>query len=268
MAFCRENVPYQRHMSVQMDGIDLLVDLHRKAVRQGPGGEAETRLAIALSGLSGRRNLKIADIGCGTGASTIILAKSLHADITAVDFLPDFLKELERRAKAEGVSEQITTLAASMDALTFEPSALDAIWSEGAIYNIGFEKGIRSWRPFLKPGGILAVSELTWLTEKRPTELDDHWSREYPEVATASEKMALLEAHGFTPLGYFPLSEACWLDNYYRPMQERFEAFVTKHDNSAAARSIVEVEQLEIDLYERFSAFVSYGFYVARKLPD
>ncbi|MCG8444929.1 MAG: class I SAM-dependent methyltransferase [Hyphomicrobiales bacterium] len=251
-----------------MADIELLLDLHKNAARQGPGGEAETRLAIAMSGLSGRRHLKIADIGCGTGASAITLAKSLHADIAVVDFLPGFLKELERRAKAEGVSGQITTLAASMDALTFEPSSLDAIWSEGAIYNIGFGRGIRSWRQFLKPGGVLAVSELTWLSKERPAELEDHWSREYPEVDTASAKMALLEAHGYTPLGYLPLPVTCWLDNYYRPMQARFEAFLAKHDGSAAARALIAAEQSEIDLYERFSAFVSYGYYVARKLPD
>ncbi len=255
-------------MSEKLNEIDLMLDLHRKAFRQGPGGEFETRLAIILSGLSEQQNLKIADIGCGTGQSTITLAKSLDADIVALDFLPGFLKELEQRAKAEGVSKQIKTLAASMDELGFEPSSLDAIWSEGAIYNIGFENGIQSWRQFLKPGGILAVSELTWLTAERPSELDDHWSREYPEVATASAKMTQLEAHGYTPLGYFPLPETCWLDNYYRPMQGRFEGFLRKHDGSATAQSIVEAEQLEISLYERFSAFVSYGYYVARKFSD
>ncbi len=251
-----------------MDDIDLLIDLHRKAARQGPGGEAETRLAITLSGLSGRRDLTIADIGCGTGASAIILATSLHADITAVDVLPDFLTELVRRATAAGVAERITPLAASMDALAFEPSSLDAIWSEGAIYNIGFETGVRDWRRFLKPGGILAVSELTWLSAARPAELEDHWSRVYPEVATASAKMALLEAHGYTPVGYFPLPETCWLDNYYRPMQARFDEFLAGHGGAAAARAIVAAERLEIDLYERFSAFVGYGFYVARKRAD
>ena len=248
-----------------MDDLSLLIDLHKNAARQGPGGEAETRLAITLSGLSGRQNLKIADIGCGTGASAITLAKALGANITAVDFLPDFLEELERRTKAEGVWERVTPLVASMDALTFEPASLDAIWSEGAIYNIGFERGIRSWRQFLKPGGILAVSELTWLSKERPAELDGHWSREYPEVATASAKIALLEAHGYVLLGYFPLPKACWLDNYYRPMQESFEGFLAKHGGSDAAKSIVEAEQFEISLYERYSAFVSYGFYVAQK---
>lgn len=246
--------------------MDLLIDLHRAAARQGPGGDAQTRLAISLSGLSDMQNLRVADIGCGSGASTLTLARSLDADITAVDFLPEFLSELEEQARAEGLSQRITTRAASMDALGFTPASLDAIWSEGAIYNIGFETGIRSWRPFLKPGGILAVSELTWLTRERPAELTDHWSNEYPDVATASEKIAQLEASGYSLLGYFALPETCWLDNYYRPMQGRFESFLEKHGNSSQARSIVEAEQREISLYERFSAYVSYGFYIARKL--
>ena len=251
-----------------MDDIGLLIDLHGEAERQGPGGEAQTRLAIALSGLSDRSNLEIADIGCGTGASTITLASSLDAHITAVDFLPAFLTTLNERARAAGVAERITTLAASMEALTFAPASLDAIWSEGAIYNLGFETGIRSWRPFLKPDGILAVSELTWLSDRRPAELEDHWREQYPQVATASAKMALLEEHGYTPLGYFPLPETCWLQNYYHPMQARFEAFLAKHEGSAEARAIVEAERLEIGLYERFSAFVSYGYYIAQKRPD
>ncbi len=251
-----------------MDDLALLIDLHRDGARQGPGGDSETRLAISLSGLADAKGLRIADIGCGTGAATFVLAKELDADVTAVDFLPEFLSELERRARDEGVGERITTLAASMEDLSFEDGSLDAIWSEGAIYNIGFENGVRTWRRFLKPGGILAVSELTWLTAERPAELDDHWNREYPEVATASAKLAQLEAHGYTPIGYFPLAERCWLDNYYRPMQGRFEAFLERHDSSDAARAIVAAEQVEIDLYERFSAFVSYGYYVARKRPD
>ncbi len=176
-----------------MDDLGLLVDLHRNAERQGPGGDDETRLAIALSGLRGKRDLKIADVGCGTGASTLVLAQELDASITAVDFIPDFLDELDTSARLRGFGGRIDTRAGSMDALSFEESSLDAIWSEGAIYNMGFSKGVAAWRRFLKPGGILAVSELTWLTQERPKELEQHWMREYPEVGTASAKIAVLE---------------------------------------------------------------------------
>lgn len=247
-----------------MDDLQLLIDLHMGAERQGPGDIAETLRAIDLSGLRGRKELKVADIGCGTGASTFILAAELDADIVAVDFLPEFIDALTQRATQSGLNERISVLTASMDALPFQTASLDAIWSEGAIYNIGFEKGVQYWRQFLKPGGILAVSELTWLTADRPAELQAHWHAHYPEVGTASSKLAVLERHGLVPIGYFVLPEHCWLDNYYGPLKQRFPEFLARHGLSDAAVALVAAEQQEIELYERFKEFFSYGFYIAR----
>jgi SAM-dependent methyltransferase len=251
-----------------VDDFELLIDLHITADRQGPGGAAETRRAIELSGLSKQQGLKIADIGCGTGASTWVLADELDAQIVAVDFLPGFLDVLASRAAQAGLADRISTVNASMDTLPFDAGGLDAIWSEGAIYNIGFENGVKLWRPFLKPGGILAVSELTWLTASRPAELEAHWHAQYAEVGTASSKMAVLERNGYTPIGYFVLPEHCWLDAYYRPLQQRFPGFLSRHGSSPQAQAVVAAEALEIDLYERYRALVGYGFYVARKADD
>ena len=251
-----------------MEDASLLIDLHRRQYRQGPGGDSETSLAITLSALSSKSTLAVADIGCGTGASSLVLAQELSAKVTAIDLFPEFLGELERRAKAAGVSDRIETRAASMNDPLFEDGSLDVVWSEGAIYNMGFENGIRAWGRFLKPGGVLAVTELTWLTKHRPRELTEHWEAEYPEVGTASSKLRLLEAHGYSPIGYFPLPKHCWLENYYHPLQNGFDAFVARHEGSDAARSVVEAERKEIDLYERHSDFVGYGFYMARKVAD
>jgi SAM-dependent methyltransferase len=251
-----------------MDDLQLLVDLHEDGQRQGPGGDDETALAVTLSGLRGAGNLEIADIGCGTGASTLVLARELDAQITAVDLFPAFLDRVEDAARRAGLADRITTLAASMASLPFAETAFDAIWSEGAIYNMGFAAGAEAWRRYLRPGGVLAVSDLTWLTDRRPEELQAHWEREYPEVDTAAGKMAVLERFGFTPIGYFALGEHCWLDNYYRPMQRRFPAFLNRHKNSEAARAIVAADENEISLYERHKAFFSYGYYIARKAGD
>ena len=251
-----------------MEDLELLIDLHRHGQRQGPGGEEQTRLAIRLAGLSNAMDLQIADIGCGTGASTLVLARELDARVTAVDLLPEFTHRLDVAAKRANLADRVQTLVASMESLPFRAQSLDAIWSEGAIYNMGFADGIRAWRRFLKQDGILAVSELTWLTQRRPVELEHHWMREYPEVDTASAKMAILEQNGFSPVGYFTLAERCWLDNYYRPLQARFPDFLSRHGNSKAAAAIVAAEQNEISLYERYSAFISYGYYVARKTAD
>lgn len=251
-----------------MEDLQLLVELHRPAERQGPGGEAETRLAAQLAGLDCSRRLRIADIGCGTGASTLLLASELDAEITAVDFLQPFLDELQAGAERRGVAHRIATRACSMDALPFGDEEFDVIWSEGAVYNMGFAAGIADWRRFLKPGGVLVVSEITWFTAERPTELQTHWEQEYPEIGTASEKMAVLERQGYRPKAYFMLPVHCWMENYYRPMQERFPGFLREHQESEAARELVAAEAEEIDLYERYHRYYGYGFYIAEKTED
>ena len=249
-----------------MDEFQLLIDLHKGASRQGPGGNAETEKAIDLAYIDRSLPLKIADIGCGTGSSTIILARLLNAKITAVDFLQDFLSVLEIRAQREGVAEKITSLCTSMDDLPFEEEEFDVIWSEGAIYNIGFQKGVADWKRYLKPGGLLVASEISWITNARPSEVKNHWDSEYPEIDVASSKIKVLEDNGYSPIGYFVLPEHCWLDNYYRPMQNGFQGFLNRNGNSEEAREVVEAELKEIELYEKYKSYYSYGVYIARKV--
>jgi SAM-dependent methyltransferase len=251
---------------LRLNELQLLVDLHASASRQGPGADAETERAIDLAGIDRRAPLKVADIGCGTGASTLVLARLLNAQITAVDFLPEFVRILEDRAREQGVIGSISTLSRSMDDLPFGDEEYDVIWSEGAVYNIGFRRGVSEWRRYLKAGGVLVVSELTWLTASRPSELTRHWEGEYAEVDVASSKLGILEQSGYSPIGYFVLPEQCWLDNYYRPLKARFEEFLARHENSAAARELVEAEEREIELYQNYKTYYSYGVYIATKL--
>ena len=210
--------------------------------------------------------LKIADIGCGTGASTMLLARELDAQVTAVDFLPEFIDVLKTRADSEGLIDKISPIIASMDNLPFDDEEYDVIWSEGAIYNIGFKKGVDEWKRFLKPEGFLVVSEITWTTSERPFELQNHWESEYPEIDTASAKINILEKAGYTPVAYFILSDHCWLNNYYRPMQNSFSDFLAKNANSEDARNIVEAEKKEITLYQKYKNYFSYGVYIAKRL--
>ncbi|MEB3359443.1 MAG: class I SAM-dependent methyltransferase [Synechococcales bacterium] len=244
----------------------LMVELHRDGARQGPGSNEETLRALELTRLDTSATLQVADIGCGTGASTLVLASKLqNARITAVDLFPEFLDILSARASAAGCSQKIETLAESMDSLPFANESLDLIWSEGAIYNIGFAKGIETWRPILRPGGVIAVSEITWLRPDPPEEIRQHWSAEYSEIATAPEKIAVLDRGGYDLLGYFVLPSTNWMDNYYAPTEERIAAFLHRHAGQSEAEELVKMERQEADLYRRFKDWFSYGFYVARK---
>ncbi|MBN2050634.1 MAG: class I SAM-dependent methyltransferase [Spirochaetales bacterium] len=248
-----------------MTELELLIDFHMNAQRQGPGSTADTLRALSFISLVGKKTLKIADIGCGSGAQTIVLAQNTKSHITAVDLFPEFLDRLSDKAEGLGLQDKITTLEASMDDLPFGKEEFDILWSEGAIYIIGFEAGIKKWRDYLKPGGYLAVSEITWLTNKRPKEIEEHWKSEYPEIDTASNKIRLLEENGYSPVGYFFLPEKSWIDTYYAPMEERFAAFLERHGNSERARDIVDGEKDEIRKYKKYKDYFSYGFYLGKK---
>lgn len=249
-----------------MTELEYIIDLHKDSNRQGPGSEDETLRALSFTNLPQNRQLKIADIGCGTGAQTITLAQNTNSQITAVDLFPAFLDELNRRSENLGLSGNITTIEKSMDQLSFRDEEFDMIWSEGAIYIIGFENGIKKWKPFLKPGGYMAISEVTWIQPQRPDEIETFWSREYPEISTAQHKIKTLEEHGFLLEGYFNLSEESWIQNYYNPLEMKLETFLQRHSHSDLAIKVAEETRAEIELYQKFKEYYSYGFYIAKKV--
>ncbi|MBN8589590.1 MAG: class I SAM-dependent methyltransferase [Rhodothermia bacterium] len=248
-----------------MNTFDLLIDFHKDADRQGPGSPQETQKALYLLGIKDRKNLKIVDIGCGTGAQTMVLAEELDGHITAVDLSPVFLEKLRTKAQEKHLQNKIQPLACAMDRLPFHEGQFDLVWSEGAIYNMGFEQGIQYLRPFLKEEGFLAVSELSWFTETRPDELTQFWEAAYPEIQTISRKIKVLEENGYTPLAHFVLPEYCWLEMYYTPMLSRFEAFATKHNHQAFVKQFIDSEKEEIAHFNQYKAYYGYAFYLASK---
>lgn len=251
-----------------MNDLDLLIDLHLHNDRQAPGGDDATIRAIELAGLDAATPLDVADVGCGTGASALTLARHLNARITAIDAAAPFIAQLQQRAKSAGLADRIDARVGVMESLPFRENQLDLIWSEGAIYNMGFGAGLRAWRPFLKSGGVIAVSELTWTTAQRPAEIERHWTAEYPGIATASTNLRTVEEAGYRPLAMFFLPARCWIENYYAPLRASFPSFVERHGNSPAAQRIVSAEEAEMRLYEEHGAWYGYAFYIASKLDD
>ena len=89
-------------MEEQEKYIKALIELHRGLERQGPGDTDYSNYIISqLPDLPA--NLCIADIGCGAGAGTLILADIFQVTVRAVDFSREFLDELEDRAKQRGL---------------------------------------------------------------------------------------------------------------------------------------------------------------------
>lgn len=245
-----------------MTEFDLLIELHKNNPRQGPGSEADTLKALSFIQDKLPKHAKVLDIGCGTGGQTLTLANNLDCEIVAVDLFEEFLTELNLKVQQLGLQEKISTLSCSMDNLDFNNQQFDLIWSEGAIYVIGFKEGIQQWKKFLKPNGYMAISEITWITNQRPDELNNHWQEQYPQISTAAEKIKIIEENGFSLVGYFLLPQQSWEEGYYKAIENNLGSFIEKFANNGLAKEIVMQEKQEIDIYRKYKDYYSYGFYL------
>lgn len=70
--------------------LDLLLETHIGLERQGPGSVEVIEQALEfLKPLD--QFSKIADLGCGTGTQTLLLAKYLSGNITGLDIFSNFI---------------------------------------------------------------------------------------------------------------------------------------------------------------------------------
>ncbi len=241
--------------------MDIFWEIHQDLPREGPGEDASTRRAFqALPGLPPRP--QIVDMGCGPGMQTLELARLTGGQILAIDTHQPFLDDLQRRAAAAGLAECISTCQVSMENPPCAPGSLDLIWSEGAIYNIGFFDGLRRWRTLLKPGGYAAVTELSWLQPDPPEAARAFWAEGYPHMHTVEQNLALAGSAGYRIVGHFTLPESAWMDWYYGPMERRLEMLRLKYAGDPQALQRLAESQAEIDLYRQYSAWYGYEFYL------
>lgn len=142
-----------------------------------------------------------------SGAETLVLADNTNASITAIDLSTEFLSILDKKAISNKVNNKIKTINMSMDDLKLKKHSYDLVWSEGAIYHIGFKSGLSYWKEFIDSKGYLVVSEICWLTKDRPQEIEDYWKYNYPEIATIDDKLDVIKECGLDCLNYFTLQE-------------------------------------------------------------
>jgi len=208
---------------------------------------------------------RIADIGCGTGGQTMVMARNTPGYITGIDLFPMFIDLFNKNASKLNLQERVKGEVGSMDNLPFQNEELDLIWSEGAIYNIGFERGLNEWRKFLKPNAYIAVTEVSWFTTERPTEIETFWRDAYPEIDTIPNKVAQMQKAGYIPVATFILPVNCWIDHFYDPQVEAQEVFLKKYVGNKTAEELVANERHEAELYKRYKEYYGYVFYIGRK---
>jgi SAM-dependent methyltransferase len=228
--------------------------------RHGPGSDACTREALArLPALPPQP--AVADLGCGRGRSSLVLAADLGARVIAIDRHAPFLARLRADARKQGLEGRIETREGDMAAPPLAPGTLDLIWSEGAIYHLGFENGLRLWRPLLRPQGLVALSEVSWLGAARPAAA--FWAEAYPGMGSIEDNTARAAAADFALLDHFTLPPSAWWDEYYRPLQARIERLRPGAD--AVLEAVIAEAEAEIELFARHGDSYGYVFYLLRR---
>jgi len=241
----------------------VFFEIHSDNPREGPGNFESTKRAFkSLSGLPDVS--KILDIGCGPGKQTFDLLKMSDANIIAIDNHQPFLDTIQNKIDSEGIKDKLQVLNKDMSNLDFEQESFDAIWSEGAIYQMGFENGLNNWKKFLKPNGFIAVTEISWINENPPIDLYDFWNNAYPGIQSTKSNLEIIEKCGYKPINHFTLPESAWWD-YYNPIIKKLPGLKEKYKENKEALSVIAEEGIEIELYRKFSDFYGYVFYIMQK---
>lgn len=243
----------------------LICEYFSNVERQGPGSPEATLKALSfIDNLNNESS--IIDIGCGTGGQTMVLAQNAPGNFKGLDMFPTFIDLFNANAKKNNLQDRVKGIVGTMMELPFNDEEFDLIWSEGAIYNIGFEKGLNYWNRFLKRGGYIAVTEACWFTETRPEEINSFWNDAYPEIDTISNKVDVMQKAGFIPVATFILGQDCWLENFYDPQSIIQEEFLKKHPGNQNAKNLVEEMKHEVEMYNKYKEFYGYVFFIGRKI--
>lgn len=173
---------------------------------------------------------RILDIGCGSGVPTLELARLSRGEAIGIDIDQPALDKFAAKIAESGLSDRVKALNCSLINMDFPEETFDIIWSEGSIYAIGFEKGLREWKRFLKPGGFMVIHD---------------------EQGNASKKLEQISKCGYELLGSFLLSKETWWIEYFAPLEKLITKAQTKYFNNLEVLEKIQQAQEELDNFKK-----------------
>lgn len=236
--------------------------------RHGVGSDAATQEALRRLRAHGLPDdPAVLDIGCGPGRQTMILGRVTGGRVTAIDIHPPSVAETQRKIAEAGLGRRMQAECRSMTELdVYGEGRFDLLWAEGSIFIIGFDDGLRRWRPLLRPGGLVGVSELTWLAAHPPAEAAAFWAEHYPAMRGTDANRRAAEQAGYAVLDTITLPPAAWWTDYLTPLERRVAEMRDRHRLDPEWDALLNATQAEIDLYRRCGASYGYVFYLLRRL--
>ncbi len=124
-----------------------------------PGGERLTlRLGNVLELGPGTRVL---DVACGSGGTSIALAKGFGCSVTGIDLGAANLERAKLRAEEEGVSHLVEFLEMDAEALEMDDGTFDIVVSECALCTFTDQpRALAEAYRVLRPGGLIGITDV------------------------------------------------------------------------------------------------------------
>ncbi len=246
-----------------MKGMKYFYELFCNLPRGGPGDNKYTKKAFSYL-----KNLPaeplILDIGCGHGMQTLELARISKGKIIALDNYQPFLDILMQNATKLGFDHRIIPKNQSMLKMDFKKATFDIIWSEGALFVMGFENALKKCKQILKKHGYLVVSEAVLLLPNLPKPLKEFWDKEYPNIKDIEGNISLIKNKGFKVISNFTLPKTCW-NNFYSQMDKKIKELKKKYQDKKIALEVFENFQKEAKIYDKYSDYYGYEFFIMQK---
>lgn len=242
---------------------EMFFEVFEPLPRQGPGNLACTQRA-----LSSCRELpsrpRILDLGCGSGAQTLDLARLTGGSVLAIDSHAPLIERLRSRVEDDALSDRVEARVADMFALRLPPASFDVVWSEGALYNLGLERALPMCKSLLRPGGYLAFTDAVWRTDDPPAEVREAFA-DYPTMGRVDDVLSLVEDGGWLLVDHFELPERAWWRDFYEPMEQRIGMLRVQYASDAEALSALAEIAKEPAMHRRHGDHYGYEFFVLRR---
>jgi arsenite methyltransferase len=163
-----------------------------------PGGEDLTWRSVNEMALPA--NSHVADLGCGTGSSALMMVKDFPFRVTGVDRSALNIDRARERAREAGpVKGRLQFLSSDAAVLPFQDGELDAILAECSFSLITDQfAALEEFRRVLRPGGLFAISDMA-VQGALPADIADVIAPWTCLLNAHDEKAyrAMFEQHGF-----------------------------------------------------------------------
>lgn len=211
-----------------------------------------------------QKKKKIVNIGSGTGYQSIILYDILKENIISTDHRMPYIEKFQQELSRQELDKYICPTYSSLNSLPFKENELDLIWAESVAKDIYFEEGLNNWNKYLASDGYIGICAYCWASDDRPKEVADFFDKNKIDNDSIFNRIHQMSNSGFTPVAHFTMPEECWW-NYFCPLDINKNDILKKYFYNKDVIDIVKRLEQEISLFEEYSNFYSYVFFIGKK---